>query len=89
MKQSKPTNEQWTALYEAAAAFKELAPWQWMYDSDLFGVQDPETGEVGYCCVLGALGELLGLNVHRGRPGIGGVSGNAGGIPGSGSRHHL
>lgn len=75
MKNSNPTHEQWTALYEAAAAFKQTAPWQWMYDGDLFGVQDPETGEVGYCCVLGALGELLGLNVYLGARGLAGYLG--------------
>jgi hypothetical protein len=75
MKQSKPTNEQWAALYAAAAAFKQAAPWKGMYDSDLFGVQDPETGEVGYCCVLGRLGKVLGLNVYLGVRGLGGYLG--------------
>jgi hypothetical protein len=70
MENSKPTNEQWAALYEAAAAFKQLAPWKWMVDSELFGVQDPESGEVGYCCVLGSLGEVLGLNVYLGARGL-------------------
>jgi hypothetical protein len=38
MKKSKSTNEQWAALYEAAAAFKQTAPWEWMADRDIFGV---------------------------------------------------
>jgi hypothetical protein len=75
MKQPKPTNEQWATLYEEAAAFKQAAPWKGMYDRDLFGVQDPETGEVGYCCVLGRLGQVLGLNVYLGARGLGGYLG--------------
>jgi hypothetical protein len=36
-----PTNEQWRRLYEAAVGVKELSPWEWMTETDVFGVQDP------------------------------------------------
>ena len=41
-----------------------------MSDSDIFGVKDPATGKIGYCCILGAAGEVLGMTVYRGTPGL-------------------
>ena len=47
MKEKTPSKEEWQGLYNAAVEFKKLACWDWMYDDDLFGVQNPEDGEVG------------------------------------------
>lgn len=40
-----PTLAEWSSLYQAAMRIKEIAPWQWMEETDIFGVQDPETGK--------------------------------------------
>ncbi len=68
--QDRPSQATWRRLYEAATAFKESACWEWMWDSDLFGVKNPSTGEIGYCCVLGRLGEVLGMGLYPGSEGL-------------------
>ncbi len=70
MTESRPSHEQWKELYDLALKFKQIAPWTWMTDDLLFGVQDPKTGEIGYCCVIGNLGEVYGLVLYKGSEGL-------------------
>jgi hypothetical protein len=60
----------WKALYGAARAFQELAPWRWMGDSELYGVRDPRSGKIGWCTVMGGGGEFFGLGVYLGERGF-------------------
>ena len=69
-----PSLQEWKALYEAALEFKELAPWNWMHDTDIFGVKDPVSGEIGYCCIMGAAGEHYALGLYSGSEGLYGLS---------------
>jgi len=69
-----PSLQEWKALYEAALEFKELAPWDWMHDTDIFGVKDPVSGEIGYCCIMGAAGEHYALGLYSGSEGLYGLS---------------
>ncbi len=70
METSPPSLQEWSALYHSAIDFRRIQPWQWMDDTDLFGVKSPEDGEIGYCCVVGTLGEFLGLVVYLGMEGL-------------------
>jgi len=56
-------------LFLAAEEFRQLAPWGWMGEEDVFGVRNPWTGEVGWCVVMGAAGLVRGLAVYRGEQG--------------------
>lgn len=66
-----PTPEEWRRLFAAAKAFKDAAPWEWMQEEAIFGVRDPESGELGFCSITGTLGEHLALIVYQGERGLG------------------
>lgn len=65
-----PDDFSWIALYEAAGKLRSFAPWRWMGDAERFGVQDPTTGEIDWCVVLGQAGEFEGLAVYLGTKGL-------------------
>ncbi|MGB9662238.1 MAG: DUF7309 domain-containing protein [Moorellaceae bacterium] len=67
---AEPAMNQWQVLYDLAQAFRKAGPWQWMSEDNLFGVKDPDTGEVGYCAVIGELKETYGLVVYPGSEGL-------------------
>lgn len=65
-----PSLEDLRYLYEQAALFVQDEPWSTLTDVDLFAVEDPETGETYYCCVMGAAGIEYGLLMHPGDQGL-------------------
>src|SRR5947209_235334 len=65
-----PTLEAWRQLYELAGKLKELAPWEWMDESEIFGVESPEDGEIGFVSVMGARGEHLAIGIYLGAEGL-------------------
>jgi len=72
MRESSPSIAEWKSLYEIALQFKEKKCWDWIWDSDLFGVQNPWTGEIGYCCIMGRVGEHFALATYSGTEGLDG-----------------
>jgi hypothetical protein len=61
-----PGIREWRRLYESAVRIKEMSPWEWMTETDVFGVRSPETGELGFVSVMGLLGEHYAVSLYLG-----------------------
>ncbi len=66
LSENAPTVAEWRALVNAALRVKELAPWQWLYETQIFGVKNPEGGGLGFVSIMGNLGEHLSIAVYQG-----------------------
>lgn len=54
-----------------ANELRAVEPWKKLYDADLFGIEDPDTGKIAIVSVLGANKEVYALHVHRPPHGFG------------------
>ncbi|MFZ0548151.1 MAG: hypothetical protein WAM60_22080 [Candidatus Promineifilaceae bacterium] len=60
----------WQRLYELAEEIKAVAPWEWVSESEFFGVQDPVTGELGFISIMGMSGEHFAIATYLGAEGL-------------------
>lgn len=67
---NQPTLDDWRRLYVLMDRVKALAPWTWMDEAALFGVQNPDTGEQGFVSVMGSLGEHFAIGLYLGARGL-------------------
>ncbi|MDD3777594.1 MAG: hypothetical protein PHN32_08325 [Actinomycetota bacterium] len=58
--------------YKLATEFKKLRCWEYMEDTDMFGVMRPVDGLIAYICIMGNAGEVFGLNAYLGPKGLDG-----------------
>lgn len=65
-----PTASQYRLLCQLASHIQQLSPWSFMSETDVFGVQDPESGALGFVSVMGQLGEFQAISVYRGAEGL-------------------
>jgi len=69
-KANPPSLDQWQRLYELMGKIRELAPWEFMYEHNIFGVRFPEKGAWGFVSVMGNLGEHFAIAVYMGKKGL-------------------
>jgi hypothetical protein len=65
-----PSHEEATVLFHLAGEIRALAPWRWMKETDVFGVQDPHTEEIGFVSIMGNVGEYEAIAVYRTAKGL-------------------
>ena len=53
-------------LYRLMGEIKALAPWEFMDESQMFGIQRPDSDITGYVSVMGTLGEHIAISVYLG-----------------------
>lgn len=63
---------QWRRLYDLAACVREMEPWNWMLETDVFGIRDPQTDESLFVSIMGNRGEHLAVGVYSGAEGLSG-----------------
>ena len=61
----------WRRLYDAARRVKDVAPWEWMDETDIFGIEFPGTNSLGFVSVMGARGEYYAVSVYLGEDALG------------------
>src|SRR5258707_289722 len=53
-------------LYSLASQLAGVHPWTFLRDGDLILLKDRRTGEMNYCSVMGAGGEVFSFQIYRG-----------------------
>jgi len=57
----------WQRLYAVATKVREMEPWLWMEETDIFGVQNPDKkDEVVFVSIMGLLGEYHAVALYVG-----------------------
>lgn len=56
-------------LYDLALQYRKTKLWKKLYDDTIFAVKFSD-GQIGYCCVMGLLGEHIALAVYIGAEGF-------------------
>ena len=69
-KKAPPPTDALGSLYAAVMQYHSAHPWTVIADDVVFGVEDPMTGTIGWCSVLGSGGALSGLAVYNGAEGL-------------------
>ena len=62
--------EVYRKIYTLAGEIRKLAPWNWMYETELFGVKIRETGQVYFVSVMGSEGAFFALSAYKGYEGL-------------------
>ncbi len=60
----------WEELYRQSVEFRNVKPWRYVQEQDIFAVEDPVTGQPGFCHITGSGGMHRALSIYRGTAGL-------------------
>ncbi|GAB4367637.1 MAG: hypothetical protein Kow0042_08370 [Calditrichia bacterium] len=69
MNEKSPTMKEWEQLYNTAIQIKDLAPWEWLEEHEIFAIQPYDSPEIGFVSVMGTIGEHYAISVYLGEEG--------------------
>lgn len=58
--------EAWSRIFTAAEKIRQMKPWRWMHETDIFGIKIPGTNTIFFISVMGTLGEVTAITAYRG-----------------------
>jgi hypothetical protein len=58
--------DEWRRAFRLAEEIRVIEPWEFMEETDIFGVEDPVSGTMGFVSVMGMLGELFAVALYEG-----------------------
>ena len=61
----------WRRIYSATDKIKAMKPWEWMEETDIFGIESPETGEIYFISVMGSGGISKSISAYIGKTALG------------------
>lgn len=64
-------NPLWLRIYSLAKELHDLAPWNWMFETDVFGVKIPNTNRIYFVSIMGSGGEFSAVSAYRGPQALG------------------
>ena len=62
--------EKWQALYDLAFRLWDMAPWEQMEETEIFGIQPAASPEPWFVSVMGAIGEFRAITFYDGMEGL-------------------
>jgi len=61
----------WNRIFSAAEEIGEMKPWEWMAETDIFGIRIPGTERLYFISVMGSAGEVTAISAYMGTRALG------------------
>jgi len=60
-------SELWKSLYSLCDIFFSLKPWKYLYETDIFAVEIPDTNKLYFISIMGSEGSVFAMSAYEGK----------------------